>query len=186
MAGSVNKVILIGNLGADPEVRRTNDGRPVVNLRVATSDSWKRQDHRRAPRKDRVAPRRDLQRGPVQDRRAVPEEGLQGLSRRRAADPQVAGQGRPRQILDRGGAAGLQFARSPCSTPAAAAARRWPRTATANSARPAPAPCASASPQRPWPAASATTWTTRFRSNVLRVCRKIRLDCPQDTRRRGQ
>ena len=41
MAGSVNKVILIGNLGADPEVRRTNDGRPVVNLRVATSDSWK-------------------------------------------------------------------------------------------------------------------------------------------------
>ncbi len=41
MAGSVNKVILVGNLGADPEVRRTNDGRPVVNLRVATSDSWR-------------------------------------------------------------------------------------------------------------------------------------------------
>ena len=41
MAGSVNKVILIGNLGADPEVRRTQDGRPIVNLRVATSDSWK-------------------------------------------------------------------------------------------------------------------------------------------------
>ena len=41
MAGSVNKVILIGNLGADPEVRRTNDGRPLVNLRVATSESWR-------------------------------------------------------------------------------------------------------------------------------------------------
>lgn len=41
MAGSVNKVILIGNLGADPEVRRMQDGRPVVNLRLATSDSWK-------------------------------------------------------------------------------------------------------------------------------------------------
>jgi single-strand DNA-binding protein len=41
MAGSVNKVILIGNLGADPEVRRTQDGRPIVNLRVATSDSWR-------------------------------------------------------------------------------------------------------------------------------------------------
>ena len=41
MAGSVNKVILIGNLGADPEVRRMQDGRPVVNLRVATSDSWR-------------------------------------------------------------------------------------------------------------------------------------------------
>ena len=41
MAGSVNKVILIGNLGADPEVRHTQDGRPVCNLRVATSESWR-------------------------------------------------------------------------------------------------------------------------------------------------
>ena len=41
MAGSVNKVILIGNLGADPEIRRTQDGRPIANLRVATSESWK-------------------------------------------------------------------------------------------------------------------------------------------------
>jgi len=41
MAGSVNKVILIGNLGADPEIRHTQDGRPIVNLRVATSDSWR-------------------------------------------------------------------------------------------------------------------------------------------------
>lgn len=38
---SVNKVILVGNLGADPEIRRTNDGRPIANLRVATSESWK-------------------------------------------------------------------------------------------------------------------------------------------------
>jgi single-strand DNA-binding protein len=41
MAGSVNKVILIGNLGADPEIRRTQDGRPIVHLRVATSESWR-------------------------------------------------------------------------------------------------------------------------------------------------
>ena len=41
MAGSVNKVILIGNLGADPEIRHTQDGRPIANLRVATSDSWR-------------------------------------------------------------------------------------------------------------------------------------------------
>jgi single-strand DNA-binding protein len=41
MAGSVNKVILIGNLGKDPEVRRTQDGRPIVNLSVATSDTWR-------------------------------------------------------------------------------------------------------------------------------------------------
>ena len=41
MAGSVNKVILIGNLGKDPEVRRLNSGEPVVNLSVATSETWK-------------------------------------------------------------------------------------------------------------------------------------------------
>lgn len=41
MAGSVNKVILVGNLGADPEVRRMSSGDPVVNLRIATSDSWR-------------------------------------------------------------------------------------------------------------------------------------------------
>jgi single-strand DNA-binding protein len=41
MAGSVNKVILVGNLGKDPEVRRTQDGRPIVQLSVATSESWR-------------------------------------------------------------------------------------------------------------------------------------------------
>src|SRR3712207_4868802 len=41
MAGSVNKVILVGNLGRDPEVRRLNSGEPVVNLRIATSETWK-------------------------------------------------------------------------------------------------------------------------------------------------
>src|ERR1700731_3273433 len=41
MAGSVNKVILIGNLGADPEIRRSQDGRPIANLRIATSESWR-------------------------------------------------------------------------------------------------------------------------------------------------
>ena len=38
---SVNKAIIIGNLGADPEVRRLNSGDPVVNLRIATSDQWR-------------------------------------------------------------------------------------------------------------------------------------------------
>jgi single-strand DNA-binding protein len=41
MAGSVNKVILVGNLGKDPEVRRLTSGDPVVNLSVATSESWR-------------------------------------------------------------------------------------------------------------------------------------------------
>ena len=41
MAGSVNKVILVGNLGKDPEVRHTQDGKPIVNLSIATSDTWR-------------------------------------------------------------------------------------------------------------------------------------------------
>ena len=41
MSGSVNKVILIGNLGQDPEVRRTQDGRPIVNFSVATTETWR-------------------------------------------------------------------------------------------------------------------------------------------------
>ena len=41
MAGSVNKVILVGNLGKDPEIRRMQDGRPIANLSVATSESWR-------------------------------------------------------------------------------------------------------------------------------------------------
>lgn len=41
MAGSVNKVILIGNLGKDPEIRNTQDGREIANLTLATSDTWK-------------------------------------------------------------------------------------------------------------------------------------------------
>jgi single-strand DNA-binding protein len=52
MAGSVNKVILIGNLGADPEVRHTQDGRPVVNLRLATSETWR--DRQSGERKERT------------------------------------------------------------------------------------------------------------------------------------
>jgi single-strand DNA-binding protein len=52
MAGSVNKVILIGNLGRDPEVRRLNSGKPVVNLSVATSESWR--DRESGERKEKT------------------------------------------------------------------------------------------------------------------------------------
>ncbi|MGK2284787.1 single-stranded DNA-binding protein [Pedomonas sp. V897] len=52
MAGSVNKVILIGNLGRDPEVRSLNDGSKVVNLRVATSETWR--DRATGERKERT------------------------------------------------------------------------------------------------------------------------------------
>ncbi|WP_025898686.1 single-stranded DNA-binding protein [Sneathiella glossodoripedis] len=44
MAGSVNKVILVGNLGADPEIRHMQNGKPVCNLRIATSESWRDRD----------------------------------------------------------------------------------------------------------------------------------------------
>jgi single-strand DNA-binding protein len=52
MAGSVNKVILVGNLGKDPEVRTTQDGQKIVNLTLATSDTWN--DRQSGERKERT------------------------------------------------------------------------------------------------------------------------------------
>ena len=52
MAGSVNKVILVGNLGRDPEIRSTNDGTRVANLALATSESWR--DRNSGERKERT------------------------------------------------------------------------------------------------------------------------------------
>jgi len=50
MAGSVNKVILIGHLGADPEIRYTPTGAPVANLRIATNESWKNKNGQKEER----------------------------------------------------------------------------------------------------------------------------------------
>lgn len=91
MAGSVNKVILVGNLGADPEIRRLNSGEPVVNIRVATSESWR--DKTSGERKEKtewhnVVIFNDQAR---QGRRAVSEEGCEGLCRGPVADAQMAG-----------------------------------------------------------------------------------------------
>lgn len=52
MAGSVNKVILIGNLGRDPEIRRLNNGEQVCNLRLATTETWR--DKASGERKERT------------------------------------------------------------------------------------------------------------------------------------
>jgi single-strand DNA-binding protein len=52
MAGSVNKVILVGNLGKDPEVRTTQDGQKIVNLTLATSENWN--DRQTGERKERA------------------------------------------------------------------------------------------------------------------------------------
>jgi single-strand DNA-binding protein len=53
MSGSLNKVMLIGRLGADPEIRRTQDGRPIANLRLATSRTWR--DRNTGERKEKTA-----------------------------------------------------------------------------------------------------------------------------------
>jgi single-strand DNA-binding protein len=52
MAGSVNKVILVGNLGRDPEVRHTQDGKAIVNLNIATSENWR--DKQTGERKEKT------------------------------------------------------------------------------------------------------------------------------------
>ncbi|MBY0293088.1 MAG: single-stranded DNA-binding protein, partial [Alphaproteobacteria bacterium] len=52
MAGSVNKVILVGNLGKDPEVRMTQDGTKIVNFSLATSEQWR--DRETQERKERT------------------------------------------------------------------------------------------------------------------------------------
>lgn len=52
MAGSLNKVVLIGNLGRDPEIRTTGDGREIANFSIATSESWK--DKMTGERKDKT------------------------------------------------------------------------------------------------------------------------------------
>lgn len=52
MAGSVNKVILVGNLGRDPEIRSTQDGKKIVNLSLATSETWR--DRQSGERKERT------------------------------------------------------------------------------------------------------------------------------------
>ena len=52
MAGSVNKVILVGNLGRDPETRQTQDGKPIANMSVATGETWK--DRQTGERRERT------------------------------------------------------------------------------------------------------------------------------------
>jgi single-strand DNA-binding protein len=106
MAGSVNKVILIGNLGRDPEVRSFQNGGKVCNLRIATSETWR--DRNTGERREKtewhsVAIFNETSCGG----RAIPAQGLQGLYRGPARDPQMAGPVRPGPLFDRGRAAPL-------------------------------------------------------------------------------
>ena len=93
MSRSLNKVILIGNLGADPEVRSTSNGSRVATLSVATSRQWKNQSGREAG-EDRVAPRGAVEQQGLdarRHRREVLQEGRQGLHRGQHRVPLVAG-----------------------------------------------------------------------------------------------
>ena len=108
MAGSVNKVILIGNLGKDPEIRRTQDGRPIANLRVATTESWRDKASGEKREKTEWHSVVIFNEGPVPGGGTVPEEGCQGLHRRPASDPQMARPGRSGQVQHGSGAAELQ------------------------------------------------------------------------------
>ena len=77
---SVNKVIIVGNLGADPETRYLPSGEAVTNIRVATTDTWK--DKASGEKKEATEWHRIAFFGaPGRDRRRVPEEGLAGLRR---------------------------------------------------------------------------------------------------------
>ena len=94
MSGSVNKVILVGNLGADPEVRSTSDGRPIVNLRIATSESWK--DRNTGERKERTEWHRVV----------IFNEGLARVAEqylRKGAKVYIEGQLQTRKWEDQGG-----------------------------------------------------------------------------------
>lgn len=94
MAGSVNKVILVGNLGADPEVRSFQNGGKVCNIRIATSESWK--DRNSGERKERTE----------WHNVAIFSEGLAGVAERylrKGSKVYVEGQLRTRKWQDQSG-----------------------------------------------------------------------------------
>ena len=91
MARGVNKVILVGNLGKDPEVRYMPNGNAVANITLATSESWKDKTSGEQQEKTewhRVVMFRRL--GEIAGEYL--KKGFAGIYRRQAADPQVAGQ----------------------------------------------------------------------------------------------
>src|SRR5437763_15363058 len=99
MAGSINKVILVGNLGRDPEIRSTQDGMRIANLAVATSETWR--DKMSGERKERTEWHRVvIFNERLGDRREIPEEGRQGLCRGRVANPQMDRQFGPGALHD--------------------------------------------------------------------------------------
>ena len=94
MAGSVNKVILVGNLGRDPEIRSTQDGREIANLTIATSETWK--DRNSGERKEKTE----------WHRVAIFNEGLVNISKnylRKGAKVYIEGALQTRKWTDKDG-----------------------------------------------------------------------------------
>jgi single-strand DNA-binding protein len=94
MAGSVNKVILVGNLGQDPEIRATQDGREIATLNIATGESWK--DRNTGERKEKTEWHRVV----------IFAEGLVGICKnylRKGAKIYVEGQLQTRKWTDQQG-----------------------------------------------------------------------------------
>jgi single-strand DNA-binding protein len=155
MAGSVNKVILVGNLGKDPEIRRTQDGRPIANLSVATSESWR--DKTTGERKEKTEWHRVV----------IFNEGLCKVAEqylKKGAKVYIEGQLQTRKWTDQAGVEKystevvLQGFNSNLTTAAVAAISRR-MNPTAISVRPRRR---RAAPSRPAPATA--TWTTIFPS----------------------
>jgi single-strand DNA-binding protein len=95
MAGSVNKVILVGNVGKDPEVRTTQNGGKIVNLSVATSESWK--DKQTGEKKERTEWHRVV----------IFNDGLAGVAERylrKGSKVYIEGQLQTRKWTDQNGA----------------------------------------------------------------------------------
>jgi single-strand DNA-binding protein len=94
MAGSVNKVILVGNLGRDPEIRSTQDGRKIVNFSIATSESWK--DKSSGERREKTEWHRVV----------IFNENLAGIAERflkKGSKVYIEGQLQTRKYTDQGG-----------------------------------------------------------------------------------
>lgn len=121
MAGSINKVILIGTLGRDPEVRTFQNGGKVVNLRLATSESWKDKasgEHKERTEWHSVAIFNEGL-GKIAEQYLV--KGSKVFIEGQLRDPQMAGCVRCRSVLDRGRPAAF-----PRRADAARPCVRWP------------------------------------------------------------
>ena len=168
MAGSVNKVILVGNLGKDPEIRRTQDGRPIANLSVATSETWR--DKNTGERKEKTEWHRVVIfneglckvveqylkkgakvyiEGALQTRKWTDQSGVEKYS----TEVVLQGFNSTLTMLDgRSGGGGGSFGPDDAAAISAPAARSVPRRGVR---------------WRPVAAAATATWTTTFRSKFI-------------------